>query len=68
MHDQKLLDIVATKDKKKPKKALNKIFKGAKGTHKMADGTIMSGKTHSKSSKVKAAPRSKRGRGKRSGY
>ncbi len=67
MHDQKLLDIVATKDKKKPKKALNKIFKGAKGTHKMADGTIMSGSKHSKSSKVvKVAPRSKKG--KRSKY
>ena len=30
-----------------------------KGTHKMPDGTIMSGKTHSKNSKVLAKPKSK---------
>ena len=69
MFDQKLIDIIATKDKKKKPKPLNKIFKGAKGTHTMGDGKVMSGKTHTKNSKViKAAPRSKRGRGKRSGY
>ena len=75
MFDQRLIDIIATKDKPKPKKALNKIFKGAKktkipkGTHKMADGSTMSGSKHSKGSKVlKAAPSPKRGRGKRSGY
>ena len=58
MFDQRLIDIVATKDRKKKPKSLDKIFKGAKktkipkGTHKMADGTIMSGSKHSKSSKV----------------
>jgi len=51
MHDQKLVDIITqAKDKKKKPKPLNKIFKGA--THKMANGTIMSGKTHTKNSKV----------------
>ena len=71
MFDQKIVDIItrAGEDKKKKPKPLNKIFKGAKGTHKMPDGTIMSGSKHSKSSKVvKAAPSPKRGRGKRSGY
>ena len=74
MFDQRLIDIVATKDRKKKPKSLDKIFKGAKGkvpkgTHKMPDGTVMSGSKHSKSSKVvKAAPSPKRGRGKRSGY
>ena len=68
MHDQKILDIMATKNKPKPKKSLDKIFKGAKGkapkgTHKMPDGTVMSGKTHTKSSKVL-----KKGKGKRSKY
>ena len=52
MFDQKLIDIIATKDKKKKPKPLNKIFKGAKGTHTMSDGSIMSGKTHTKNSKV----------------
>ena len=58
MHDQKLVDIITqAKDKKKKPKPLNKIFKGAKGkapkgTHKMSDGSIMSGKTHTKNSKV----------------
>ena len=67
MFDQRLIDIVATKDKKKPKKALNKIFKGA--THKMPSGAIHTGKTHTKKSKVvKAAPSPKRRRGRRSGY
>jgi len=70
MFDQRLIDIIATKDKPKPKKALNKIFKGAKGkapkgTHTMSDGTIMSGKTHSKSSKVLKKGKKK---GKRSKY
>ena len=69
MHDQKLLDIVSTKDRKKKPKSLDKIFKGAKNTHKMSDGSVMSGKKHTKKSKVvKAAAQSKRGRGKRSGY
>jgi len=75
MFDQKIVDIITrTRDKKKKPKSLDKIFKGAKGkapkgTHKMPDGTIMSGSKHSKDSKVvKAAPRSKKGRGKRSGY
>ena len=74
MFDQRIVDIIATKDRKKKPKSLDKIFKGAKGkapkgTHTMSDGTIMSGTKHSKNSKVvKAAPRYKRGRGKRSGY
>jgi len=67
MFDQRLIDIIATKDKKKPKKALNKIFKGA--THKMANGKVMSGKKHTKSSKVvKATRKSNRGRGKSGDY
>jgi len=58
MFDQRLIDIVATKDRKKKPKSLDKIFKGAKktkipkGTHTMSDGTIMSGTKHTKSSKV----------------
>ena len=50
MFDQRIVDIIATKDRKKKPKPLNKIFKG--GTHKMGDGTIMSGKKHTKNSKV----------------
>jgi len=66
MFDQKIVDIITrTKDKKKKPKPLNKIFKGAKGTHTMSDGTIMSGKTHSKSSKVLKKGKKK---GKRSKY
>ena len=65
MFDQKLLDIVATKDKKKKPKPLNKIFKGAKGTHTMSDGTIMSGAKHSENSKVLKKGKKK---GKRSKY
>ena len=34
------------------KKKANGKKNGTKGTHKMPDGTIMSGKTHSKDSKV----------------
>ena len=65
MFDQRLIDIVSTKEKKKKPKPLNKIFKGA--THKMPSGAIHTGKTHTKDSKVvKAAPRSKKG--KRSKY
>jgi len=52
MFDQRLIDIVATKDRKKKPKSLDKIFKGAKGTHTMGDGTVMSGAKHTKSSKV----------------
>ena len=59
--------------KKKPKKRLKDVF-DMKNTHKMPDGTIMSGKKHSKSSKVvrKAPARSKlvgsNRKGKRRGY
>ena len=75
MFDQRLIDIIQTKDKKKPKKALNKIFKGAKktkapktkGTHRMADGSTMSGTTHTKNSKVVKGPR-KSMKGRRSKY
>lgn len=79
--DKQILDIVSKKDKKKPRKKMSQLFVGGskktmkrkapapKGTHTMPDGTIMSGKTHSKDSKVvKAAPSPKNGRGKRSGY
>ena len=53
MFDQRIVDIITqTKDKKKKPKSLNKIFKGAKDTHTMGDGTIMSGKKHTKNSKV----------------
>jgi hypothetical protein len=70
MFDQKIIDIVSMKEKKKKPKPLNKIFKGAKakipkGTHKMPDGTVMSGKTHTKSSKVL---KKGKGKGKRSKY
>ena len=42
------------------KKKANGKKNGSKGTHKMPDGTIMSGKTHSKDSKVvKKAPKKK---------
>ena len=37
--------------KKTPKTPLNKLF-DMKNTHKMPDGTIMSGKTHTKNSKL----------------
>ena len=75
MYDQSIVDIVAKKDRKKPKKTLNKIFKGAKktktpktkGTHKMPDGTIMSGSKHTKNSKVVKGPR-KPMKGRRSKY
>lgn len=40
------------------KKKANGKKNGTKGTHKMPDGTIMSGRTHSKDSKVvKKAPK-----------
>ena len=75
MFDQKIVDIITrTRDKKKKPKSLDKIFKGAKGkvpkgTHKMADGSTMSGSKHTKDSKVlKAAPSPKKARGKRGGY
>jgi len=75
MYDQRIVDIVAKKDRKKPKKTLNKIFKGAKktkapktkGTHKMPDGSIMSGKTHTTTSKLIKGP-SKSMKGRRSKY
>ena len=75
MYDQSIVDIVAKKDRKKPKKTLNKIFKGAKktkapktkGTHKMPDGSIMSGKKHTATSKVLKGPR-KPMKGRRSKY
>ena len=38
MFDQRLIDIIATKDKKKPKKPLNKIFVGAKAVPKSKKG------------------------------
>ena len=42
------------------KKKANGKKNGSKGTHKMPDGTIMTGKTHSKDSKVvKKAPKKK---------
>ena len=46
--------------KKKPKIGLKDVF-DMKNTHKMPDGTIMSGKKHSKNSRVvrKAPARSK---------
>ena len=45
--------------KKKRKKKLKDVFE-LKGTHRMPDGTIMSGKTHSKNSRVvRKAPSSK---------
>jgi len=75
MYDQRIVDIVAKKDRKKPKKTLNKIFKGAKktkapktkGTHKMPDGSTMSGKTHTTTSKLIKGP-SKSMKGRRSKY
>jgi len=69
MFDQKLLDIVATKDKKKKPKPLNKIFKGAKGkapkgTHRMPNGQLMTGSVHTKDSKVVKAGKKKGARSK----
>jgi len=68
MHDQQLLDIVAVKDKKPPKKKMSQLFKGGsakkvpkktktmpkklKGQHTMSDGSVMSGSKHSKASRL----------------
>lgn len=74
MHDQQILDIVAVKDKKPPKKKMSQLFKGGsskkvpkkmpkklKGQHTMSDGSVMSGSKHSKASRlIRAAPRSKK--------
>lgn len=73
MLDDSILEIMETREKSKAK-PLTKIFEGAKaapkkksktrrkapkGTHRMSDGSIMSGSVHSKDSKIiKAAPRS----------
>ena len=51
--------------RKKKKPTLKDVF-FLKGTHKMSDGTVMSGKTHSKNSRVvKKAPASKGRKAKR---
>ena len=74
MHDR-IVDIVAVKDKKAPKKKMNQLFvggskKGAvktkktapKGTHRMPGGQLMTGTVHTKeSTKI-------RGVKKKSGY
>lgn len=54
----------------KPKKkiALNKLF-DMKNTHTMPDGTIMSGKTHTKNSKlIRKGNKKKKKMNKRKGY
>ena len=77
MLDDSILKIMATREKSKVK-PLKKIFQGAKakakkktvrkapkGTHKMPDGTLMTGSKHSEDSKpVKKTRKMK----KRSGY
>ena len=83
MLDDSILEIMETREKSKSK-PLTKIFEGAKkspkkksktrrkapkGTHRMADGSIMSGSVHSKDSKIiKAAPRSTKKKKKKMGY
>ena len=58
MLDEAILKIMATREKSKVK-PLKKIFQG---THKMANGTVMSGAKHTKKSKVvKGAKKRKKG-------
>lgn len=47
-----LYNMSTMKAPRKPKKPKLKDVFELKGTHKMPDGTIMSGKTHSKNSRV----------------
>ncbi len=62
MLDEAILKIMATREKSKVK-PLKKIFMGQKGTHKMPDGTVMSGAKHTKKSKVvKGAKKRKKNR------
>lgn len=71
--DQRILDIVAKKDKKKPKKKMSQLFVGGskktvkrkappKGTHRMPDGTLMTGTKHTKDSKPVKGTRKKKKR------
>tara|TARA_R110000772_G_scaffold214166_2_gene324751 strand:+ start:8354 stop:8587 length:234 start_codon:yes stop_codon:yes gene_type:complete len=72
--DQQIVDIVATKDKKAPRKKMSQLFVGGskktvkrkekpKDTHRMADGSVMTGKVHTKdSTKVRGAPKGKKKR------
>jgi len=56
--NDKSLYTTCVEGQKKPKKQKLKIV--AKGTHKMADGTVMSGKTHDKDSKPVSKPKKKK--------
>ena len=83
MLDDSILEIMQSREKSKAK-PLTKIFQGAKaapkkksktrrkapkGTHRMSDGTLMSGSVHTADSKpIKATRKSMKGRGKRGGY
>ena len=82
MLDDSILEIMETREKSKAK-PLTKIFetkkapkkksktqrKAPKGTHRMADGRLMSGSVHTKDSRIiKATRKSTRGRGKLGGY
>ena len=72
MHDR-IVDIVAVKDKKAPKKKMNQLFVGGSkkgavktkkpsGSHVMADGTRMTGKVHTKeSTKIRGVKKKKSG-------
>lgn len=72
--DQRILDIVLKKDKKKPKKKMSQLFVGGskktvkrkapapKGTHRMPDGTLMTGTKHTKDSKPVKGTRKKKKR------
>ena len=59
MLDEAILKIMATREKSKVK-PLKKIFQG---THKMSDGTVMSGAKHTKKSKVVKSGKKKRKKG-----
>ena len=62
MLDEAILKIMATREKSKVK-PLNKIFISTKATHRMANGTVMSGAKHTKKSKVvKGAKKRKKNR------
>ena len=68
MLDEAILKIMATREKSKVK-PLKKIFMGQKGTHCMGGGQLMSGAKHTKDSKpIKGKCKTRKGRGKRTGY
>ena len=68
MHDR-IVDIVAVKDKKAPKKKMNQLFVGGskkktapKGTHRMPGGQLMTGTVHTKeSTKIRGVKKKKSG-------